>query len=541
MLQYAPAARPGPLVEHYRRSGFTSDLTVAALLERNAAEFGSLPAVLDPGRTLTWSELVGSALRFAGYLTGVGVGRGDVVCWQLPNWWESLVVAYGIWAAGAVSWPVTEISREHEVAAVLDRVAPACVVTTEEFRGCRHTELWAGTLAPGAGGPARVVVRGSVRDWTGFEAALGARPFVDRDTPPDDPALVVMTSGTTSGAKGVVHSTRSFLSYPLRTCRWVGAGWRAAAEHLPAGPRERPVLGRGHPAVHRRFGGHQGPVGPRVRGVGHRGDGGDLHRRPGPLRPGHPRRGDGPGHRPPEPGQGLHLWRLGLHRRAGPGHRGRRPGRQPGLRHERVPDRLGSAGFDPFEVRLGTDGRIAPGCEIRVVDDDGRPVRPGEVGEFVVRGPHRALGYLEAAHTAEGYDDEGWFTSGDLGTLSADGLVTVTGRRKDIINRGGEKISSRQVEDLLSLHPAVFEAAVVPAPHPRYGEEPAAFVLLRPGARADQSELAAFLADRGLAAQKIPRVWRTVDDLPRTAAGKVKKYELAAGLARPADDGPTGQ
>ena len=536
MLRYAPAARPASLVEHYRRSGLTSDLTVTALLERNAAEFGPLPAVIDPARTLTWTELVGAALRFAGFLTGVGVGRGDVVCWQLPNWWESLVVAYGIWAAGAVSCPLTEISREHEVRALLDRVAPACVVTAEEFRGFGHAELWA-EIVPTAGrnGPARVVVRGSAGGWTGFEEALGARPFADRATPPDDPALVVMTSGTTSGAKGVVHSTRSFLSYPLRTCRWVGAGWRdRTLSTFPLGHVSGmcwavavPLFTGGSVVIKDRWDPEFAVAA--IEGMGVTYTGGPALFAREILDVVTARATDhlsldkgftcGASAFTDELAQAIEDIGLGANRAYG---------------MSECPTVSGSAGFDPFEVRLGTDGRIAPGCEIRVVDDDGRPVRAGQVGEFVVRGPHRALGYLEAEHTAEGYDDQGWFTSGDLGTLSADGLVTVTGRRKDVINRGGEKISSRQVEDLLSLHPAVFEAAVVPAPHPRYGEEPAAFVLLRPGAQADGAELAAFLADRGLAAQKIPRVWRTVDDLPRTAAGKVKKYELAAVLAQPA-------
>jgi acyl-CoA synthetase len=195
----------------------------------------------------------------------------------------------------------------------------------------------------------------------------------------------------------------------------------------------------------------------------------------------------------------------------------------------------GSAKFDTLEVRLGSDGRIAPGCEIRVVGDDGRGLPPGEVGEFVVRGPHRALGYLDGQQTRESFDADGWFRTGDLGTLSSDDVVTVTGRLKDIINRGGEEFSSREVEDLLSLHPAVFESAVVPAPHERYGEQPAAFVLLRQGQSAEPPELSAFLRSKGLATQKIPQVWRYVSELPRTPAGKVKKYELQAAMATGTD------
>jgi acyl-CoA synthetase len=193
-----------------------------------------------------------------------------------------------------------------------------------------------------------------------------------------------------------------------------------------------------------------------------------------------------------------------------------------------------SAAFDTLEVRLGSDGRVAPGCEIRVVGEDGRDIPRGEVGEFVVRGPHRALGYLDPQQTRYSFDEDGWFRTGDLGTLSTDDVVSVTGRVKDIINRGGEKFSSREIEDLLSLHPAVFESAVVPAPHERFGEQPAAFVLLREGQVAGPAELSSFLRSRGLAAQKVPQVWRYVPELPRTPAGKVKKYTLQAELAHDA-------
>ena len=126
-----------------------------------------------------------------------------------------------------------------------------------------------------------------------------------------------------------------------------------------------------------------------------------------------------------------------------------------------------SVGDDGPEIRLGTDGRILPGVDVRVVDADGADVAPGEVGEFLVRGPQRALGYLDPQHTRDGFDADGWFRSGDLGFVDAEGCITVTGRTKDIINRGGEKLSAQEIEALLRRHPAVADAAVVAAPHPR--------------------------------------------------------------------------
>jgi acyl-CoA synthetase len=185
-----------------------------------------------------------------------------------------------------------------------------------------------------------------------------------------------------------------------------------------------------------------------------------------------------------------------------------------------------SYGDDPPEVRLATDGRLLQSVELRTLDTDGTEVATGEVGEFFVRGPQHALGYVDPRHTREGFDDEGWFRTGDLGRLDARGCLTVTGRTKDIVNRGGEKLSAREIEEAISGHPGVIDVAVVPAPHARLGEEPAAFVVLRPGSGTPDDTLRDFLRARGLAPQKVPRIWVSVDELPRTPSGKVQKFKL---------------
>jgi acyl-CoA synthetase (AMP-forming)/AMP-acid ligase II len=181
------------------------------------------------------------------------------------------------------------------------------------------------------------------------------------------------------------------------------------------------------------------------------------------------------------------------------------------------------------EIRTASDGLVYPGCEVRLVGDDGSDVPVGGEGEAWVRGPQRALGYLEQAHTDDAFDAEGWFCTGDMGRLSADGTFVMTGRRKEIINRGGEKMSSREIEDAIVRHELVRDVAVVSAPHPRLGEQPAAFVTASAALTAE--ELTTFLHELGLAPQKVPRVWRFVDELPRTASGKVVKRDLEASLA----------
>jgi acyl-CoA synthetase len=186
----------------------------------------------------------------------------------------------------------------------------------------------------------------------------------------------------------------------------------------------------------------------------------------------------------------------------------------------------------PFDRRASTDGRIAVGVEVRAVDESDVDLPLGESGELLVRGPERYLGYVDAKADIA-ITEDGWFRTGDIGMCDGSGDITITGRLKDIINRGGEKFSTREIEDLLARHPAVRQAAVVPAPDARFGEVPAAFVVtdaaLAPRG-VDPADLIAHLVAAGLPKQKLPVGWHPVDDLPMTASGKVRKVELVKRL-----------
>jgi acyl-CoA synthetase len=138
------------------------------------------------------------------------------------------------------------------------------------------------------------------------------------------------------------------------------------------------------------------------------------------------------------------------------------------------------------------------------------------------------LGYLDPVANQAALDDAGWFRTGDVGVVDSGGFVTITGRLKDVINRGGEKFSARDIEDLLAAHPAVRQAAVVAGADARFGEVPVAFVVLDGSGQASDGELAGHLLAMGLARQKTPVAWHFVDSLPMTPSGKVKKFELAA-------------
>lgn len=197
---------------------------------------------------------------------------------------------------------------------------------------------------------------------------------------------------------------------------------------------------------------------------------------------------------------------------------------------------------DPLEKRLSTDGRPLPGCEIRIVDDDLNNVPVGKDGEILVRGAELARKYSDPERTAESFLPDGWFRTGDIGRLDLEGYMTVTDRKKDIIIRGGENISSLEIEDLLLQMPGVREAAAVAAPDERLGEIVCAFVVPEPGAAPDIPTIDRHFRQMGVARQKTPERLEIVEALPRTPAGKVMKTELRAQLKAQAGRSlPAGQ
>jgi acyl-CoA synthetase (AMP-forming)/AMP-acid ligase II len=185
---------------------------------------------------------------------------------------------------------------------------------------------------------------------------------------------------------------------------------------------------------------------------------------------------------------------------------------------------------DPLDKRADTDGRLTPGTQVRVVDDDGAEVGQGCDGEILSRGPELFAGYCDVAETRASIVD-GWFRTGDVGRLDHEGFLTITDRKKDIIVRGGENISSKEVEDALSAHPAIAEAAAVGAPDDQYGERVCAFVVVNPGQQFGVTEASEHFRQCGLARQKTPERIVIVDELPRTASGKVQKHLLRSRLA----------
>jgi long-chain acyl-CoA synthetase len=190
---------------------------------------------------------------------------------------------------------------------------------------------------------------------------------------------------------------------------------------------------------------------------------------------------------------------------------------------------IGPIAFNvPGQREAGSVGRLLPGAEVRIADDDGRPLPQGQSGEVWLKGPMIMKGYHNLPkETAEALTPDGYFKSGDLGMVDASGYLHITGRKKDQINVAGEKASPREIEDVLNQHPAVAESAVVGKKDPSRGEVVAAFIILKENQNPKADELKDFCRDQGMMQWKIPKEIRFVTDLPRSPTGKVLKRQLA--------------
>jgi acyl-CoA synthetase (AMP-forming)/AMP-acid ligase II len=186
--------------------------------------------------------------------------------------------------------------------------------------------------------------------------------------------------------------------------------------------------------------------------------------------------------------------------------------------------------------RPGSVGKPVPPAEVVCIDDDGQPIPPGEVGNVRMRIPGRPREYFGDPEASSKTWVDGWLVTGDLGKVDDDGYLYIVGRSKDVIIRGGNNIYPTDVENAITLHPAVREVAVVGLPHPVLGEDLLAVVAFRPGHRASADELREHTLEH-LAKYKVPRQWEFVDALPRNATGKVVKQQLQEQFAERTSEG----
>jgi acyl-CoA synthetase (AMP-forming)/AMP-acid ligase II len=523
------AGVPADRREEHRRLGYVSDMTMSCSVQRAARLWDSRPAVVQDGLQMTHRELLELVERAASWLTGAGVGPGDVVCWQTPNWWEAHLLGLAVWHVGAVSAPIAPFYREHELRQVIEEVRPSVVIAAESFRGFDHAEAFEDLLAvAGLGAIPRIILRGSRFGWTSFDDVVWhSRRQPSARVDADEPCLVLFTSGTTSRAKAAVHSSRTLLAETRQLADAWALGWRDVAymaaplQHITGllNAMTIPLLVGACAVLAERWDPERAVADITAQRVTYSAGATvfleELTDAARDARVRLPLRMFACG--------GASVPRAVMERSE---EQGIPAARVYGMTE--LPTVTVMSQADPFDARAGTDGAVAPGVEARALGDDGQPLPTGVEGELAVRGPERMLGYLAPEANRAAVDDAGWFHTGDVGVLHRDGLVTVTGRIKDVINRGGEKFSARDIEDLLVAHPAVRHAAVVAGPDVRLGEVPVAFVVLDGDARPSIGDLSAHLHATGLARQKTPVAWHFVAALPMTPSGKVKKFELVA-------------
>jgi cyclohexanecarboxylate-CoA ligase len=484
-------------------------------------------------RAGTLGELGVEATEVAAWLQSLGVGRGDVVALQLPNWWEGAVLQAATAFVGAVLLPIVPVYGAREVGFILRESRAKVFALPAAFRGRDFTamlddlgalpDLRATVVVGDAAPPACVA-------WADAHAdsARYARPIAAAD----DLALLVYTSGTTADPKGVQHTHRSLLAETRSPV--VSAGTGPGSSHLSVFPSGHVaavngllrVLVLGSPTV--LMDAWDADTAARL-----------IDEYAVTVTSGAPvhlagfldarDRGEiamtslreylvGGASVPPALVERAQAAGVVAYRAYG---------------LSEHPTISGGTTADPLEKRAYTDGRVQPGNEVRILDDDGRELAAGEEGEIVSRGTELFAGYRDAQLDVSAFTADGWFRTGDVGRLDADGYLTITDRKKDIIVRGGENISSKEIEDVLGAHPRVAEVAAVGAPDERYGERVAVFVVLRDGPDLTIEDVAAHFHASGLARQKTPEVVRVVDALPRTPAGKVQKVPLRVLLTDP--------
>jgi acyl-CoA synthetase len=504
---------PVELVKRYHDEGWWTDETIGDLLADGLAAaphtaFRVHSSVRPWSGTFRDVEMM--ARRLAAGLRARGIGPGDVVAFQLPNWMEAAATFWASAFLGAVVVPIVHFYGRKELGYILTAARPRVFITAQEF----------GRMAYQADLCADVPIVGVVgRDFDGLLDAEPMPGVIAAD--PAEPALIAFTSGTTTDPKGVIHSHQTLVF----ETRQLAAGYPAdQGRQLTASP----------------VGHFIGMLGALLIPV--------LKRAPIDLadawdptqalalmeRDGIAIGGGAPyfvtsllDHPDFKPEHLKHIKHVGLGGSTVPAALTRRLAdhgifvfRSYGSTEH--PSITGSMPSAPEEKRLYTDGDPRPGVEIRLAAD----------GEILSRGPDLCLGYTDDDLTAQAFDDDGWYHTGDIGVLDDDGFLTITDRKADVIIRGGENISALEVEEVLLGMPAVAEAVVVAAPDGRLGEHAAAVLRVKPGHTMPAlDEVRAHFQEMGVARQKWPEELHQVDDYPRTASGKVQKRLVREAIA----------
>ena len=490
----------------------------------------------EPGTrtTLSYRDIDRLSRRIGAGLAAHGIEKGDVVAFQLPNWWEFAAIHLACVRIGAISNPLMPIFRARELEFMLSFAETRALFIPRAFRGFEYEPMLDGLRAK-LPDLEHVFVLGGERE-NAFEPTFVDERWEDeidtealfgeRRVDPNELIEICYTSGTTGQPKGVMHTSNT-----LAACVGIGPtrlGLGSDTVVLMASPLAHqtgylygllmPIrLGARtvlqdiwDPATAARII-HDEQV---TFTIGATPFVADLAHTEALDR--YPTRSlemfATAGAPVPRVLVQTATERLGACVVAGWGMS------ENGLVTSTLPD-------DPPDKIFGTDGGPWEGMEVRVVDEEGAPALPGVPGAFQARGAANFVGYLKRPE-AYATDAEGWFDTGDIATMDESGYIRITSRAKDIIIRGGENVPVVEVEELLYRHRAVRDAAIVAMPDPRLGERGCLFVTLRPGESLDFESMQRHLEGQRLAKQYWPERLEVIDEMPRTPSGKIQKFKL---------------
>ncbi|MBX3093743.1 MAG: AMP-binding protein [Cryobacterium sp.] len=521
-------------MQAFRESGLWRDRVLTDFLTEHAAERPDDIALVAEGERRTWRELSDAVDRIAAGFIGLGLRPGDFVGIQLPNSVEFVETYLAIQRAGLKALTMLTIYREKDGCFMLGKTNAQAYVVQADYRGFDFAAM-ARRVLDEVPTLAHAIAVGGGEGLLDLSALAATSPLSPDEyallrPDPDSISKVSFTSGTTGAPKGVIHTHNTDLVPPLLVQSALGLGpdtpiWMPS----PIGHVTGLLFGvygsllngaklvlqdKWDPAHAVALVAEEGAVmtvsaTPFIAGML------DV-----------PNLGD------------YDLSRFRYFMSGG--------ARIPPVLVERARAEMDTAlirvfgsaeaplhtsvALDaPWEKFVGSDGKAFPGVESRSAApaDHAATLPTGELGEYATRGPHVFLGYLgEPELTAEVRGDDGWFYQGDLCTMDDDGYVLYVDRVKDIVNRGGIKISALEVENELVAHPSIQAVAVVAVHDERLGEKGCAFVVLRPGATLTLDDVARHLEERRVTRQKWPEELRVVEELPMTATGKVRKVEL---------------
>lgn len=534
-----PVTKREDLANEYLARGYWEGITVPQALDLAVEAYPELTALVCGSERVTYSEMRRRADSLAASFLEQGIGKGDIVTVQMPNWLEYIYVHYALARIGAITLPAIPLYRRREMSHILESYRSVGYVLPSHFGGFDYLKMLA-EMRPSLPDLRHIFVAGEPvpPGASSIRAMLSERPSPGRVpdglTHHTDVACLVVTGGTTGYPKGVPRTHNELLCH--------ASNWARVMETTPQSTFLVPV-----PMTHV-FGLVEGFYIPLTNGATL-----VLVDRFDPLEALRLIEQEKVTHALLVPAVIVSLLHYsGLDQFDTSSLRviitGGGPCPEEAIHQAKT--RLGCAVISqygmsegplsttilsdlPEVVSVTVGSPHCEGSEIKIVDEERRPVASGETGELAFRGPSLFQGYYEEpAYTAAAFDEEGWFYTGDLCLRDARGNLRIVGRKKDIIKRGGETVMPREIEELLYTHPKVLNAAVIGMPDTRLGERVCAYVVPNVGEEITLPEIVQFLKKKGLATFKLPERLEVVAELPITPPSKVQKNVLREDIVR---------